>query len=189
MKPSLPYVEVRAGDLALFKGTSILGKVIRWAQCTGSEAPSWANHVGVIVNDGQLKDAIIIESLWKTEKRPLLVNHRGDEISIFRFRMLTPEQKYGIVRKMREFVGDTYGWWRLIQHLVDNRIWGGRVVLRWIGKENQNRPICSYSAGLAYEFVDITFGKPAFSLQPDDMDDWCMNNDLPWQPVIIREKL
>lgn len=189
MNPALFDVEVRPGDLVLFRGNSTLGKLIRWAETSKGEGITWANHAGMIVTKSKLRNAVLIESVWKTEKRPLVENHIGEGLSIFRYRMLTPEQQYALVRKMHEFVGDKYGWQRLIAHLVDQRVFGGRTVLRWLGHQEQNRPICSYSTGLSYEFVDITFGMPAIALQPDDMDDYCINNVIPWQPIVFRERL
>lgn len=191
MKP----VYVRAGDVFFTRSESVLGKLIRWAETDPGEEPTWANHTGVVVESGwigpagsrvgnlnvpieQARQAVVVEALWKTRRGPLKVN--GIDVRVFGpIPNPTPEELDAFRAEAATYVGDTYGWWKLLFHLADRAIFKGRKVLSktlYVDK----RPICSYLAAKVGAVVGLTYGMDPAAATPDEMLDYCESNPDEW---------
>lgn len=188
-------IYARAGDVFFTRSNSLLGRAIRWAETDPGEEPTWANHTGVLVESGWIggtadpayvratydpnySEAIVVEALWKTRRGPLKVN--GIEVRVFGpIPDLTPEELDALRAEAATYVGDTYGWWKLLFHLADRAIFKGRKVLSktlYVDK----RPICSYLAAKVGAVVGLTYGMDPAAATPDEMLDYCESNPDEW---------
>jgi hypothetical protein len=178
------------GDVFFTHSQSLLGSLIRWAEHDPNEPNgAWANHVGVVVSPGwivpppgvgnlRFTQATVIESLWKTERWRWWENHKdekGQLIRVFRHRSLTPGQLRAIEHTANEFVGRTYGWWKLFAHLADRIVFGGKkTVSNWLVIEK--RPICSFTVAHAFDAAKVSFGMDPDAADPDEMMDHCITS-------------
>lgn len=196
MKP----IYARAGDVFFTRSNSILGRLIRWAETDPGEEPTWANHTGVVVEDGWIvpppwafepgadliheytRLAVVVEALWHVRRGTL--NPNNVDVRVFR-----PVPAYSaaeLVRFRREagrYVGDKYGWWKLLFHLADRAIFKGRKVLSQTLHVDE-RPICSYLAAKVHEVArpGEWFGVRPEVATPDEMLDFVQNSER-WQEV------
>ncbi len=190
----LDGVEVWAGDVILTRGSGKLARFIRWGEREPGEPASWANHFGTFSSCGPIRAATAIESLWRTVEHPWWEAHQDDEVSVYRYRDFDEADRALFVAAMREFVGRRYGWWKLAANLVDNKLLGGRVVFRRL-QVIKNRPICSYSGGLALEAAGVRFDDhegrpiPGKALQPDDADDSIARHPELWETIVYRQRV
>jgi len=188
-----------AGDVFFTRSESLLGRAIRWAERDPHEEPTWANHTGVVVEDGWIAPphwvyepgaehlpeaarlATVVEALWHVRYGPLQVN--GIAVRVFR-----PEPALTLAELMRfrlaasKHVGEKYGWWRLLMHLADRVLFGGRKVVSNIALV-KNRPVCSYLAAEVYSVVGINFGMEPAAATPDEMLDWVASKPGAWREI------
>lgn len=217
MKP----VYARAGDTFFTHSSTLLGRVIRWGETDPGETNgTWANHAGVVVEDGWIGEdgaavdvgpgrtlrigrdvpaAIVIEALWKTRRGPLDLS-KGLEVRVFRpIPEYTEEERNRFVIAAAKYVGDTYGWWKLLVQLADRQIFKGRKVLT-TALYRDDRPICSYLAAKVNEAARPIgtvvrypgerlaswpgFGMPPQAADPDEMMDFCLAFPGAWLEVL-----
>ena len=182
MKP----IYAHAGDVFFTHSESLLGKLIRWTETDPGEEPTWANHTGVVVESGWIGErdplaiqAVVIEALWKTRKGPLKVN--GIEVRVFGPIPVYGEEELAAFRAEAEtYVGDTYGWWKLLFHAADRAIFKGRKIFSLMLHKDK-RPICSYLAAKVCAVVGSTFGVDPQAADPDEMLDYCVANADEWE--------
>lgn len=184
---------VHRGDTFFTHSGSVLGRLIRWGETDPGESPAWTNHTGVVVTSGYiltdddpsyLPQAEVVEALWHTRKGPLKLN--GTEVRFFRpVPAYTELEKVAFVAEANHYVGDRYGWWKLLLQLGDRALFRGKKVLSNLSFID-SRPICSYLAahvndsarkiGTDVGFVDKSSGItvrrnwPGFGGDPDGMD-------------------
>jgi hypothetical protein len=148
--------------------------------------------------------ATVIEALWKTRRGPLKVN--GTAVRVFR-----PVPEYDqfelerFTQEAESYVGDTYGWHKLLVQLADRIVFGGRKVFT-TAMFIKSRPICSFLVGFVNQMAQsgtrtgarvkshmdrgdngkavYTFGVPPQSLDPDTAMDYCLKNPEEWREVI-----
>jgi hypothetical protein len=176
-------MDLRTGDVFFTRSTSVLGGLIRWGETDRSEArPAWTNHTGVVVEDGNLATAAVVEALWKTRRGPLQLAG-GTRVRVYRWKAgLTGIDKFIFVSKASGYVGATYGWWKLAVQLADRAIFGGKKVfsnLMFVDK----RPICSYLAAHCFDAINIRFGMDPDAADPDSMMRWCEAHPQTWEFV------
>lgn len=202
----------QAGDVFFTKSKTILGRLIRWGEKDkGETEATWANHAGVVVEDGWImplspdttfgeRQAIVIEALWHTRKGPLVLN--GTEVRVFRpVPPWTPAELERFKAAAEPYVGDKYGWWKLLFQLAD-KLAGRKLFTVLLHKDE--RPICSYLAakvvGAAEGVERITarikllgptlngrsffaFGMPPQAVDPDEGMDFCLAHPELWEEV------
>lgn len=202
-----------AGDTFFTRSSSKLGGVIRWGETDEDEAKrgeeSWANHTGVVVESGWIGppgpeqtsphagSAIVVEALWKT-RRGVLDLDDLEGVRVFRpVPAYDPLELEHFRREAESYVGDTYGWWKLIGFLV-KRATKGRIDptrLYFL----RDRPICSYLAAWVNQKAQSVrrilarqgtrpdaaypFGMPPQSADPDEMMDFCLMRRSEWREV------
>lgn len=182
-------------DIVFTRSNSWLGKAIRFFTRDKGEKITEVNHVGMIANDGDAVDSIIIESLRKTVKHKLSEGY-GDlsTIAIARPLNITEEGKVKIVTKMESYVGKTYGYVKIVLHLGDwvlKNIKGGNsnpYFFRRFAKMD-NYPICSYSLAQSYSADEKDFGVPPNTASPDDIWDFCVANPDKYAFIYVGSKI
>jgi len=163
-------------DIFFTQNPSLLGYFIRKFTTRKGENPSWANHVGLVVEAGEDLDAIAVEALGRVEKHALKTQYAGtgNHIVIFRPLGLTDSEMKKIVDKMNSFVGYKYGWWKLFLQFGDWCL-GEKVFFRKLATI-EKYPICSFAVARSFSTVNRNFGVSPNAASPDDMIDFCLAN-------------
>ncbi len=204
---------VELGDTGFTRSDTLLGGLIRWGEEHQGDPNAWANHTFVVVESGWLvppekygyglmrdeehfnydaegrispKIASVIEALWHVRKGPLKVN--GVEVRVFRpVPPFNAEQAALFIAEAETYVGDKYGWWKLLFQLGDRAIFGGKKVLtRFLFVKD--RPICSFLAAKVNALVGCYFGVPPQCADPDTMMDYALAHPEKWQEVGVADK-
>ena len=162
-------------DIFFTKGDTLLGYMIRRATREKNEPPTWAGHVGMIVEPGEGLDAVCIEALNRVERHTLDSQYAGKAVEIRVYRPLTwsDEDKIAILVHLEAEVGERYGYAKIALHglkwLTGWNWWLRLAVIdRW--------PICSYLIADATARRGYRFGIDAKMATPDDMMDYCHEN-------------
>lgn len=166
------------GDIICVTSHTLFGKSIRFFSKSPKEFSSIVNHVGLIVSDSNtLGDAIVIESLNKVKRHTMRESYskRNCDIYIFRAIDITPEEIDKIIEKANSYVGDKYGYLKIVTHTLDWFIGGAYVFRRLTNSDNY--PICSWLVAHSYAVVGKTFGVDAGAATPDDIFDFCVRTN------------
>ena len=155
---------------------------------TPGEGPSYANHVAGFIDSDN-----VVEALIKVKR------HRWFELEtpfqVWRQRTMSMETRIKVAHIAESFVGDEYGWWKLLGHATD---WSLSWLLNWftLGKVKKevfftrrlffidSRPICSWVWAEAYaKGYGISFGHvPYQQITPDHMHDY-VNKSVYWEKI------
>lgn len=171
---------LKPGDIILTRGEGWLDEAVRRFSAVGKEKEAFVNHVGIVVRGGQdfpfekgQHEAIIVEALSHVKRHPLRDQY-GDgktQIAIFRPKLINKYKISKIVKKANEYVGDSYGYIKIVAHLLDYFL-GGAYFFRRLANMDKY-PICSWLVAEAYASIGHNFGVPAGAASPDDIYDYC----------------
>jgi len=163
------------GDIVFTKGSGVLSRLIRFFSRRIGEDRTRVNHVAIVVETGTAQNVHIVEAL-KHVQRNLLWRYANDdnEVAIYRARNLTVLQANDIARVAESYVGKTYGYLKLVTHLLDWALQGAYVFRRLTRSDRY--PICSWVVAHAYGSAGLDFGVDADSASPDDMWDFVQAN-------------
>jgi len=176
-------LDLKPGDIYLTKGTSLISRGIRYFSTSHGEARTEANHVGLVTAAGTEKSATIVEALTRVKRRRMSAysNSTSNQVAIYRPINVTPEQIETIVARAEQYVGDKYGYLKIVAHLADWCL-GGRYVFRRIAAMD-NYPICSWVVSQSYADAGLNFGVPAGAASPDDIMDFCTSHPEKYMTV------
>ncbi len=164
---------IRAGDIVLYRSSSMLGSLIRLAsRQTKREAPTRWNHVAVAVSSVD-----VVEALSTVVQRDLFTSVCGNDYAVYRVNGMSEESGLAVATAARAMVGRKYGYVKMVAHFADyalSRLSGKDVhafrKLCKIGKY----PICSWVVAHSFDCAaKLLFGVPPDEAQPDDIGDWC----------------
>jgi hypothetical protein len=165
------------GDVFFTRGTSLLSKAIRFFTRGIGEKRTLVNHVGIVVEPGQLSEAIVVEALVRVRRHRLWERYslrRRTEVAVYRPLNLEATEIQKIIAKAESYVGRKYGWEMIIAHFLDWLFLGVYLFRRLVGSDDY--PICSWVVAHAFAAADKTFGKPAGAASPDDIWDFVDRN-------------
>jgi len=177
------------GDIFLTRGCSFISRAIRFFTQSKGEKPTKVNHVGMVVQRGDIKTAIVVEALSKVVRHALCSQYgppKKDCVAVYRATNLTAEQVKDIVAEAEKHVGKKYGKCMIFAHLKDWAI--GRVLgwlLGWQFSEvylfrrlipSNKYPICSWVVADAFAKVGKDFGVEVGMATPDDIWDFVEKN-------------
>jgi hypothetical protein len=170
-------IMLKPGDIFLTKGPGLLSRLIRFFSSTFGESRTQVNHAGVVVKEGSLKTAEIVESV-AVARRCLLWEHYGprskNAVAIYRPLNVTPEQVAVIVATAERQVGKKYGIVKLAAHLLDWLLQGVYLFRRLAN--NGDYPICSWLVAHAFAEAGKNFGVEPGAAEPDDIWDFVTAN-------------
>jgi hypothetical protein len=169
-------VSARDGDVFLERSYSWLGRAIRWF--IGSEK----NHTGIVfimtperrdlltkyglkIPEAWIGEPCVVEAMIRVRVRLLKDRlSESSDISISRNETLTKAAQHSVVNAALEFVGQIYGFLRLLRHGLD-------IITNTKGvrKMAADIMICSYLVAFAYAVVEIFFGVTARECTPEDI--------------------
>ncbi len=134
--------------------------------------------MGIVVEAGKVKDAVVVEALSKVREHKLWDQYRSpkkNHVSVYRSKNVSPEETEIIVATAKRQINKTYGYGKIVAHFLD-WCFSGIYFFRWFAR-NGKYPICSWLVAHAYYEVGYDFGVPAEAANPDDI--WDFVNDHP----------
>jgi len=88
-------VLLKPGDIFFTRGSGLLSRAIRFCTRSFGEKRSKVNHVGVIVEEGGIQTAMVVEALIKVRKHRLWKQYgssKGQQVAVYRAKNLKPEE-------------------------------------------------------------------------------------------------
>lgn len=165
---------------------SLLSTGIRWAQRQRGEGPSKWSHVGIIGNGGPVDEATVIEAAGTRIREVRIVDAYPAEarVAFFRSVNIPLDDLAGVVEDARADIGRRYPFGQLLLHLVDEKMLGGRRVLRRFTSLT-GLVVCSGFGGVKFAGRGYAFGKyDPRTLTPDDISDWIESHPHHWQQLV-----
>jgi hypothetical protein len=164
---------LKPGDVFLTKGPGLLSRLIRFFTRSFGERRTRVNHAGVVVQQGTLQTAVIVESV-AVARRCRLWEHYGppakDQVAVYRPLNLTAGEIGVVVAAAERQVGKKYGIAKLVAHLLDWLFLGAYVFRRLTSSGDY--PICSWLVAHAFAEAGKDFGVEPGAAQPDDIWDF-----------------
>jgi hypothetical protein len=169
-------MQINKGDIIVFHGTALISRLVRFFSTTGGEHATRVNHIAVAATTDEIHQVQIIEALTHVDLHGLWEQYagKGDRIAIFRKRNLTDAEAVAIVKKAATYIGDSYGYLKIVMHLLDWCI-GGRYFFRRL-THNDKFPICSWVVAAAYSEIGEHFDCEVAQAEPDDIWDYCLSH-------------
>lgn len=169
-------VELLACDVFLTRGSGFVSRGIRFFTRRFGESRTQVNHVGIIVEPGTLHSAMGVEALTKVKRHPLgrYAKQQSTGVAVYRPTNLTDDEIAAIVAKADSYVGQDYGWFKIVTHLADWALLGAYVFRRLT--DDDRYPICSWVVAYAFAEADKTFGVQPGAASPDDIWDFVTAN-------------
>jgi hypothetical protein len=175
--PTEDDIIVGKGDIVLIRGSGCISSSIRYFTKSFGESRTLVNHCAIVVENGTLNKAVIVEALTKVKKHSLWIRYGPPSnalVTVFRPRNLSLYETDRVVITALQQVGKTYGYTKLVAHLLDWCLCGAYVFRRIADSENY--PICSWLVAHAYASVGKSFGVEIGKATPDDIFDFCLEN-------------
>jgi len=166
-------VQLKKGDVFLTRGNAIISRLIRVFTRGFGEKRTSVNHVGIVVKDGTLKSAVVVEALSKVVEHKLWDKYgppNGDAVAVYRPKNCPPDEIKTIVAAARKQVKKKYGWLMIGAHFLDWMLLGSYVFRRLVPGDKY--PICSWLVAYAYSEVGKYFGVNPGEASPDDIWDF-----------------
>jgi hypothetical protein len=165
---------LKPADIFLTRGTSFISRAIRVFTRKIGESRTKVNHVGIVVEGGTLKTAMMVEALHKVVEHTLWSEYcppSQDCVAVYRAKNLSDEEIQTIVAAARKYVGRNYGYPQILAHLLDWTLQGA-YVFRRLTSNMDNYPICSWVVAHAYAKAGKNFGVEPGAASPDDIWDF-----------------
>jgi hypothetical protein len=175
---------LRCDIVLVRKKGAFLSTAIRFFEAMKDNKSAIASHTGLITKSGVNLDATITEALPHVVEHKLVDEYGSDpkaELCVFRPLNLTDADERMIIAKAESYVGDGYGYAKLLAQLADDLL-GSPYLFRRLCRID-NRPICSYVVGAAFNAVGLNFGVPYRAVSPDDIWDFCISHPDKYQFV------
>ena len=164
---------LQPGDVFLTRGNSFISKAIRFFTRGIGEKRTKVNHVGLVVEEGDLRTATVVEALSKVTEHKLWDQYgppKQDAVAVYRATNLTPEEIQTIVATARRQGGKKYGYRMIVAHFLDWLLLGAYCFRRLV--RGSKYPICSWVVAHAFERAGKNFGVAPGAADPDDISDF-----------------
>ena len=178
-------VLLKPGDIFFTRGSGLLSRAIRVCTRSFGEKPSRVNHVGVIVEEGGIQTAMVVEALIKVRKHRLWKQYgssKRQQVAVYRAKNLNPEQIEIIIAEANKQVGRRYGFGKIIAHFLDWLLTGAYVFRRLTS--DPRYPICSWLVAHSYSEAGKHFGVAPGAADPDDIWDFIVKRTDIYESII-----
>lgn len=175
-------VNLRPGDVVLSRGDGRLARAIRWGQTQRDEGQTLVNHAIIVHSGGNPYYARIVESDRVVRYGTLGDFHPKDDCWAFRPVNISETVLAHIVDAAYRRIGEQYGYAQLATQLLDNKLFGNRVIARRLFSSSKTA-ICSRLVLEAFATRGYDFGRPPFAASPDDVFDFCLDHPEKYQQV------
>jgi len=172
------------GDIFLTRGCGFISKAIRFITRSIGEKRTKVNHVGIVVQRGDIKTAIVVEAQSKVVRHKLWSRYgppKKDLVAVYRATNLAAEQVRDIVAEAEKQVGKKYGYCMIAAHLKDWLFLGIYFFRRLI--PGNKYPICSWVVADAFAKVGKDFGVDVGMATPDDIWDFIEKNSDKYKEI------
>ena len=189
--PAIPDpVELHPADIFLSRSDTLLGKLIRVFTRAIGERRTEVNHVGVVVEGGDVEKAVVVEALAFVERHPLWSRFGGSrkhQVAVYRPKAISDADVATIVKSAEDDVGQEYGHLMIAAHLLDRLFLGVYFFRRMVRAEDY--PICSWVVAWAYQKTGRGFGVPAAAADPDDIWDYIQSHRDEYDEILPLQHL
>lgn len=177
---------LQPGDIFLTRGNSFISRAIRFFSRSGGESRTKVNHTGLVLEEGGIDSAVLVEALTKVKTRRSSVYTRSKKTSVWFFRPieLPLEQQDEIVLEAKKYIGRKYGYFKIVAHFLDWLI-GGRYFFRRFAAMDRY-PICSWVVAYSYQKAGLSFGVEPGQAQPDDIWDYVKQHPSKYKLIYKR---
>ena len=178
-------VELQPADIFLSRSRTLLGALIRFFTRAFGERRTRVNHVGVVVEGGDVQSAVVVEALAFVRKHRLWSRFGGSrrhQVAVYRPRGMSADDALTIVKSAEDDVGQKYGWLMVAAHFLDYLLLGAYVFRRLIRADDY--PICSWVVAWAYQKTGRDFGVPAAAASPDDIWDYVRSHPDEYEEIL-----
>jgi len=161
------------GDVFLTRGKGLISKAIRFFTRSIGESRTKVSHVGIVVEEGTLKTAVVVEALSMVKRHCLWEKYgppAKDDVAVYRAKNLTSEEIKTIISVAESQVGRKYGYLKIVAHLLDWALLGAYVFRRLAS--NGDYPICSWLVAHSFSKAGKYFGVEPGAASPDDIWDF-----------------
>ncbi len=164
------------GDIFLVRGTGLISWFIRFFSRGIGESRTMVNHCGIVVGEGDLRSAEIVEAVRFVRRRKLWSGYgSGDDlVAVYRPTNLSDADRAMVVAAAESYVGRDYGYLMIAAHLLDWFFFHAYLFRRLIRSDRY--PICSWVVASAYSKAGKTFGCAPGAAEPDDIWDFVTSN-------------
>lgn len=173
------------GDVFLTRGRGVLSRLVRFFTRSIGESRTKVNHVGLVVESGDLRHCVVVEALVRVRRHRLWSRYgppRKDDVAVYRPRNLRPAQLQVILAEAEEQVGRRYGVLKLLAHFLDWLLLGAYLFRRLT--DSGDYPICSWLVAHAFAKAGLDFGVKPGAASPDDV--WDFVTSHPRRYVRVR---
>ena len=164
---------LKKGDIFLTKGDGRISKAIRFFTRGVGEKRTKVNHVGIVVRDGNLEDAIVVEALHTVKRHTLWSQYCPSKktlVAVYRACNLSQGEIALVVYEAEKQVGKEYGYLKIAAHFLDWTLFGAYMFRRMV--PDSKYPICSWLVAHAFSMVGKHFGVKPGAATPDDIWDF-----------------
>lgn len=173
-------------DLVFVSGNSWLSKLIKFFTRHGGEPPTKITHIAGFDTPSTIIEASL--KVKKTDVKKWDKKHKYYEV--WRNLNISYEEKTKIVKYVRDYENNFYGWQKLFFHMLDGilgKIFNKEIFLFRKLLFIEKYPICSWLWAYGYkDGYDYEFGNKPNVVSPDDMYDFVIKND-DWIKIFKKE--
>jgi hypothetical protein len=171
-------IMLKPADIFFTRGKGFISRGIRFFTRGFGERRTEVNHVGVVVEEGTLRTAVVVEALSHVKEHRLWKRYaprKNDSVAIYRANNLSPEEIETIVTAAKGYVGRKYGYHMVVAHVLDWFLLGAYVFRRLAAMDKY--PVCSWVVAFSFLKADKHFNVEPGAAQPDDI--WNFIHDNP----------
>jgi hypothetical protein len=184
--------EFLAGDVILFAGQGDLySKVGRWLMRSGGEGPTYAVHTAQFLDSQRVLEMDMVAKVKTVEdvlnKRYKLNLWRRRGFEVWRFKLLTEEQRRALTEQALFYANVRFGAAKFGAHMLDDLIC--KVAHRDIFlfrrlDPDDYHPVCSGITASVYDrAIHYWFGVEPACVDPDQIYDWVTSHPEEWVRV------
>jgi len=177
-------VMVNPGDVFMSRGKGFMRRAIRLFTRGFGESRTKVNHVGLVVEGGDLRAAIIVEAVSRVKRHGLWPAYGPpgeDSVAIYRATNLSQDEINAIVARAESHVGKKYGYVMIVAHFLDWLLLGVYVFRRVV--PGSRYPICSWVVADAFGKTGKDFGVEVGMATPDDIWDFATTQPSKYEQV------
>ena len=176
---------LQRGDIFLTRSKSLLGWLIRVCTSRIGERRSKVNHVGIVVEAGNMREAVVVEALSKVRRHKLWKQYgppSSSWVSVYRAKSIARADMDIIVAEAEEQINKKYGYFKTVMHFLDWCL-TGVYFFRWFARSTKY-PICSWLVACAYGAAGYDFGVPNEAADPDDIWDFVNEQTDEYEEIV-----
>jgi hypothetical protein len=177
-------VVLEPGDVFLTHGKGFISRAIRFFTRGIGEKRTKVNHVGLIVQSGDLQNAIVVEALTRVKRHRLWSQYgppKKDSVAVYRASNLTQDEVDKIVAEAESQVGKQYGYLKIVAHFMDWLLLGAYLFRRIV--PDGKYPICSWLVAHSFSKAGKHFGVNPGAATPDDIWDFIEYNPDKYEEI------